>query len=109
MFDRKSLKLLHKLLGHGYGGQTVALQCGILYSGSKDCSVRSWDLIAGRQLSCARDHRDLDLTTDATRVVSGSKDHQVKVWDTKTGSLLLSLTQDAEITCLSVYPLIPGQ
>ena len=135
----------------------MALQGGILYSGSKDCSVRSWDLIAGRQLSCARDHRDyvlslcvgaelcvsggaadhlmiiydtdhtgkltarhklsghsgwvtcLDLTTDATRVVSGSKDHQVKVWDTKTGSLLLSLTQDAEITCLSVYPLIPGQ
>ena len=36
--------------------------------------------------------------------LSGSKDHQVKVWDTKTGSLLLSLTQDAEITSL-----IPGQ
>ena len=47
----------------------MALQCGILYSGSKDCSVRSWDLISGRQLSCARDHRDLDLTTDATKVV----------------------------------------
>ena len=51
----------------------------------------------------------LDLTTDGSRVVSGSKDQEVKVWDTKTGGLLLSLEQDSEITCLCLYPLIPGQ
>ena len=51
----------------------------------------------------------LDLTGDGSRVVSGSKDGEVKVWDTDTGSLLLSLEQDCEITCLSLYPLIPGQ
>ena len=30
--------------GHEYGGQTVALLGQLLYSGSKDCSVRSVDI-----------------------------------------------------------------
>ena len=30
--------------GHEYGGQTVALLGQLLYSGSKDCSVRCVDI-----------------------------------------------------------------
>ena len=41
-------------------------------------------------------------------MVSGSKDKHLNVWDSVSGSLLFSLIQDAEITCLSLYPLIPG-
>ena len=57
-FDRKSLKLLHKLSGHEYGGQTVGLAGQILYSGSKDCSLRSWDLRTGSAVCSVSHHRD---------------------------------------------------
>ena len=91
VFDRKSLKLLHKLSGHEYGGQTVELEGQVLYSGSKDCSLRSWDLVAGRELCCARDHRDyvLSLAVGAGLCVSGgAADHQVIIYDTDhTGKL----------------------
>ena len=109
VFDRKSLKLLHKLSGcsqcsvvqhlspltslsgHEYGGQTVELEGQVLYSGSKDCSLRSWDLVAGQELCCARDHRDyvLSLAVGAGLCVSGgAADHQVIIYDTDhTGKL----------------------
>ena len=91
VFDRKSLKLLHKLSGHEYGGQTVGLQGQLLYSGSKDCSVRSWDLLAGRELCCAREHRDyvLSLCVGPGLCVSGGvADHQVIIYDTETSGKL---------------------
>ena len=44
VFDRKSQKLIHRLEGHEYGGQTVQILGQILYSGSKDCTFRTWDL-----------------------------------------------------------------
>lgn len=104
VFDRKSLKLLHKLSGHEYGGQTVGLQAGILYSGSKDCSVRSWDLIAGRQLSCARDHRDyvLSLCVGAELCVTGgAADHLVIIYQTDhTGKLAVRHKLSGEITTI---------
>ena len=61
----------------------MGLDGGILYSGSKDCSVRSWDLIAGRELNCARDHRDyvLSLSMGAGLCVSGgAADHLIIIY-----------------------------
>ena len=107
VFDRKSLKLLHKLSGHEYGGQTVALEGGILYSGSKDCSVRSWDLIAGRQLSSARDHRDYVTSLCAGPelcVSGGAADHLVIIYDTDhTGKLTCRHKLSGEIWTLVDY------
>jgi len=161
VFDRKSLKLLHRLQGHEYGGQTVGLLGQILYSGSKDCSLRSWDLKSGSTLQQVTDHRDyiqsicvrnspdgdglvvtggaadhlviiydtneagclkcrhklsghsgwvtcVELTHDCSRLVSGSKDSYINIWDSVTGELLSRLKQDVEITCLTMYPLLPN-
>ena len=93
VFDRKSLKLLHKLSGHEYGGQTVGLAGQILYSGSKDCSVRSWDLIGGRQLCCAEDHRDYVQSLCVGEAVGlcvtgGGADHLVILYDTDSSGTL---------------------
>ena len=69
----------------------MGLEGGILYSGSKDCSVRSWDLIAGRELSCARDHRDyvLSLCVGAGLCVTGgAADHLVIIYDTDQSGAL---------------------
>ena len=93
VFDRKSLKLLHKLSGHEYGGQTVGLAGQILYSGSKDCSLRSWDLIGGRALCCVRDHQDYVQSlcvgeAPGLCVTGGGADHLVIIYDTdQSGSL----------------------
>merc|ERR1719309_128101 len=58
VFDRSSLELLHRLEGHEYGGQAVQILGHVLYSGAKDRSFRSWDLTAGRLVSCVTHHRD---------------------------------------------------
>ena len=58
VFDRKSQKLIHRLEGHEYGGQAVQILGQILYSGSKDCSFRTWDLKTGEALAKVKDHRD---------------------------------------------------
>ena len=93
VFDRKSLKLLHKLSGHEYGGQTVGLAGGILYSGSKDCSLRSWDLIGGRALCCVQDHRDYVQSLCVGEaaglcVTGGAADHLVIIYDTDQSGAL---------------------
>lgn len=166
VFDRKSQKLIHRLEGHEYGGQAVQIMGQILYSGSKDCTFRTWDLKTGKALSKVTDHRDyiqslkvkevsitglgadgevttavtggaadhlicvyntdddgalkkrfileghsgwinkIDMTN--TMIISGSQDYTIKLWDLATGELLQSLIQDAEISCLCVFPLMEG-
>jgi len=166
VFDRKSQKLIHRLEGHEYGGQTVQILGQILYSGSKDCTFRTWDLKTGKALAKVTDHRDYiqslkvkevnitglgedgDVTTAVTggaadhlicvynaeddgslkkrftleghsgwvnmiditntMIISGSQDFTIKLWDLATGALLQSLVQDAEISCLSIFPLKEG-
>jgi len=166
VFDRKSQKLIHRLEGHEYGGQAVQILGQILYSGSKDCTFRTWDLKSGEALSKVNDHRDYiqslkvkevnitglgvdgDVTTAVTggaadhlicvyntdedgslnkrftleghsgwvnklditntMIISGSQDCTIKLWDLATGDLLQSLIQDAEISCLCVFPLMEG-
>eukprot|EP00092_Neocalanus_flemingeri_P075476 GFUD01093493.1.p1 GENE.GFUD01093493.1~~GFUD01093493.1.p1 ORF type:complete len:511 (+),score=129.28 GFUD01093493.1:81-1613(+) len=166
VFDRKSQKLLHHLEGHEYGGQAVQILGQILYSGSKDCTFRTWDLKTGKALSKVSDHKDyiqsmkvkevcitglgedgevtaavtggaadhlinvyntnedgaltkrftleghsgwvnnIDITN--TMIISGSQDCTIKLWDLETGELFQSLKQDAEISCLRLFPMLEG-
>jgi len=164
VFDRKTQKLLHRLEGHEYGGQAVCIYRDLLYSGSKDCSLRSWDLKdgdciqearhhkdyiqcvtvktvnmpgLGEEMTClvtggAADHMAIVYKTDPTgrldrrfsltghggwvtqvyltntMIVTGSQDKTVRMWDLATGDLLQTFIQDGEISCLSMFPLLPG-
>jgi len=164
VFSRKTQKLVHSLEGHEYGGQAIAILGDILYSGSKDRSLRSWDLKTGEDLCEARDHRDYIITCLARRVlvegvgeeewlvatggaadhlavvyrtddqgslarrftlaghsgwvtcmeltgslvITGSKDASIKLWDLTSGQLLQTLPQDAEISCLALFPPQPS-
>ena len=69
----------------------MALLGHILFSGSKDCSLRSWDLRNGRSLHSVTDHRDYvqsivakdnPETGDGIVVTGGAADHLVIVYDT---------------------------
>jgi len=164
VFDRNTHKLLHRLEGHEYGGQAIAILGSVLYSGSKDRSLRSWDLATGDELCEARDHRDYILTCVARKVmldgvgeeeslvvtggaadhlavvyktddqgalsrrftlsghsgwvtcievtgsmvITGSQDCTIRLWDVTSGALLQSLPQDAEISCLALFPPFPS-
>lgn len=164
VFSRSTHSLVHTLEGHEYGGQAVAILGSILYSGSKDRTLRSWDLATGEALCEARDHRDYILTCQARQVlveglgeeemlvatggaadhlavvyrtddqgslskrftlsghsgwvscieitgsliVTGSKDCSIKLWELTSGLLLQTLAQDAEISCLALFPPLPS-
>ena len=71
VYRRADHKLLHQLEGHEYGGQAIVILGSILYSGSKDRSMRSWDLETGDELCEAKDHRDYIHTVQA-RYAGGS-------------------------------------
>lgn len=164
VFSRKDRTLLHRLEGHEYGGQALQILGCILYSGSKDRSLRSWDLATGDELCEARHHRDYIISCRARKVriaglgeeeslvvtggaadhlavvyrtddqgslakrfvlsghsgwvncieitdsliVTGGQDCSIKLWDITSGDLLNTLPQDAEISCLSVFPQLPS-
>jgi WD40 repeat protein len=61
----------------------------IVVSGSRDGTIRAWNLqtgkAAGRPLLGHRsDICCVDLSSDRTRIISGSVDHTIRVWDPKT-------------------------
>ena len=51
----------------------------------------------------------MDLSFDCTRLVTGGRDSFVIIWDAFDGQMLRKCIQDAEITCLSMYPLLSGK
>jgi WD40 repeat protein len=66
-----------------------------LASGSRDRTVRLWDLASGRDLACLRGHfaevRAIAFTPDGLRLATGAHDRTVRLWDTDTGRERLCL------------------
>lgn len=119
VFDRQTGKLLHRLEGHEYGGQAVKIYGDLLYSGAKDCYLRSWDLREGDCVQEVKHHRDyilclavrnVDLPGLGERstclVTGGAADHLIVVYSTDdSGSLdkrLLLSGHTGWVTCLQV-------
>lgn len=63
-----------------------------LASGSKDKTVRLWDVATGRDLLTLRGHSDEVLavawSSDGKRVASGANDQTLRIWDASTGEQL---------------------
>ncbi|KAI8613331.1 hypothetical protein BC830DRAFT_1230569 [Chytriomyces sp. MP71] len=86
---------LHTLTGHTNSVRAIAGHGRVLVSGSYDCTVRVWDLVAGECVHTFRGHREkvysVGYSHELGRAVSGSLDATVKVWCTRTGVLLHNL------------------
>jgi serine/threonine protein kinase len=58
-------------------------------SGSKDTTVRLWDMETGAQLACLEGHEaevvSVAFSTDGRRALSGSIDKAVRLWDLESG------------------------
>lgn len=83
-----------RLLGHD--GQVWAVAFAPdgqrVASGGKDSTIRVWDAVAGRQLTCLRGHsqgiQDLSFSSDGRHIISRGGDETIRVWDADSGDCL---------------------
>lgn len=99
------------LAGHTAEVRCVAVASSArrVVSGSRDCTVRIWDLDTGAELRVLRGHEALVahvvITPDGSRVVSASEDRTVRVWDAETGRTIRVLkVKRGHASALAVWP-----
>ena len=83
--------LVRTFSGHEEGVTTIAVTSDDKYivSGSKDCTIRIWDLDTGEQIRVLQGHENsvnaLALTSDDMYIISGSSDDTLRIWNLETG------------------------
>ena len=78
-------------------------------SGSRDSTLKLWDLATGRLLRTFAGHermvRAVSLTPDGSHALSGSDDRAVKFWDLTTGQLLRTFAgHENAVSAVAVSP-----
>eukprot|EP00127_Corallochytrium_limacisporum_P006332 Clim_evm43s225 gene=Clim_evmTU43s225 len=87
-----------QLVGHEHGVYCVQFDREKAISGSKDRTIRVWDLHTDRELKCLRGHSMsvLCLQYDDHKIVSGSSDSTLRIWDISTGETVCVLRGHTE-------------
>ena len=66
-----------------------------LVSGSNDCTIRVWDVGAGKDAAILRGHEydvlSVAVSPDGNRIASGSNESAVKLWDLESGREIVTL------------------
>lgn len=103
--------LLRTLEGHTGDVTSVAITPDgrRAVSGSRDKTLRIWDLQSGKTLRTLEGHAaqvlDVVITSDGKRAISAGYDHTLKIWDLERGALLHTLEGHAEgVTNVAVTP-----
>jgi small GTP-binding protein len=106
--------LERKLKGHSRWVKSVAVSPDGKWavSGSKDQTIKTWDLKSGQCRATLKGHKDevnsVDITPDGTRILSGSWDMTIRVWDVQTGRHLTTL-EGHNMAVLSVVALLDSR
>ena len=96
-------RLLGTLSGHSDRVNAVAVTGDgtRAISGSRDNTLKVWNLETGAELLTLNGHSDrvnaVAVTGDGTRAISGSLDNTLKVWNLETGEQLLTLNGHSEL------------
>ncbi|HEY9691386.1 MAG TPA: WD40 repeat domain-containing protein [Oculatellaceae cyanobacterium] len=104
---------VYKLLNQGLPRQTltghtseitafiVSPDSQILITGSKDKTIKQWNLKTGNLIRTLNQHSgeitSLAISKDNKVIASGSKDKTIKLWNLKTGQLIRTLSNKGEI------------
>jgi WD40 repeat protein len=87
-------QLLQSFTGHSHiiSSLVISADSKILISGSRDKTIKMWELETGELIRTLKGHRDgvyaLALSPDGQIIASGSADKTIKLWHLETGELL---------------------
>jgi serine/threonine protein kinase len=95
----------------GHSGQVYSLAYSpdgrYLASGSKDRTIKIWEVATGKQLRTLTGHssqvRSVVYSPDGRYLASGSQDNTIKIWEVATGKELRTLTGHPETVFSVVY------
>jgi WD40 repeat protein len=111
LFNDRKQRSLQTFTGHQQAVLCLAFAADgrTVISGSRDQSVKLWDIQSGKELHTFAGHRGavtaLAVAPDGDSVFSGSDDHTIKQWDLLTGRELYTFdVQNAAVTALAVAP-----
>ncbi len=91
------LDCIHILRGHSHWVQDVAIAPDgrTLVSGSKDGTLKLWDLLTGRETMTLHRHTSavlsVALSPDGQQIISSSRDNTIRIWDRETGRQVRSI------------------
>jgi WD40 repeat protein len=96
--DLKDVQPLYTLMGHSHIVRSLAISTDakLLVSGSRDQTIKIWQLETGQLIRTLKGHRDevctITLSPDEQIIASGSADKTIKLWHLETGELLATFT-----------------
>ncbi len=88
--------------GHELAVLTVAVSpdSNYLATGSRDKTVKLWELSTGREVRSFLGHsasiNQVDFSSDGNYLISANGDASIKIWEVATGKELFSIKPDAE-------------
>ncbi|HLP91794.1 MAG TPA: WD40 repeat domain-containing protein [Nostocaceae cyanobacterium] len=94
----QNFTLLHTLTGHAHivGSLAISADNKMLISGSRDKTVKIWDLETGVLIRTLTGHREgvnaIALSPSEQIIASGSADQTIKMWHLPTGESLATFT-----------------
>ncbi|MBD2692711.1 WD40 repeat domain-containing protein [Anabaena catenula] len=104
----EDIQPLHILIGHSHIVSSLAISSDakFLLSGSRDKTIKVWNLETGKLIHTLKSHRDgvyaVALSPNEQIIASGSADKTIKLWHLETGELLGTFTGHANtVTALT--------
>lgn len=93
ILDEKTGLLINKLVGHSDTINTIVIKGNLLFTGSKDKTIRIWDLGTQKCTKVLEGHTESISSIICTNnyLYSGSYDHSIKKWDIYTGKCIKTL------------------
>ena len=86
LFEKSPLTCTHIAAGHSRSVLSLALTSDVMFSGSKDCTVKVWDLHTGKEIQSLDDHPDAVVKVrynEYNRLAFSVSKSFIKVWDTR--------------------------
>jgi len=82
-----------------------------LVSGSKDRTIKLWDMQTGGVVKTFKGHTDevysVSISADCTTIASGSGDKTIHLWNIQTGECYHIIKQEEEVDYVCFFPLDP--